>query len=226
MCIRDSCNAGIDPLWVEGIGEMLLKHSYSGASWQRKRAQVGALRKSTLYGLVVIEKRRINYGPVNPKESRQIFIRDALVEGNYNTQATFYKHNLKLVDEVVTLEDKSRRKDILIEPEELYQFYDEIIPEDVYSGPQFEKWREEYEKDAPRGLYLSKDYLLQDDDPGVNQNDFPDQMEFSGLVLPLKYHFRPGAGDDGVTLVVPASLLNRVEAKRVNGWCPACLRKK
>jgi len=128
------CNAGIDPLWVESIGETLLKHSYSGANWQRKRAQVGALRKSTLYGLVVIEKRRINYGPVNPTESRQIFIREALVDGNYNTQATFYKHNLKLVDEVVTLEDKSRRKDILIEPEELYQFYDEIIPEGVYSG--------------------------------------------------------------------------------------------
>ena len=220
------CNAGIDPLWVESIGETLLKHSYSGANWQRKRAQVGALRKSTLYGLVVIEKRRINYGPVNPTESRQIFIREALVDGNYNTQATFYKHNLKLVDEVVTLEDKSRRKDILIEPEELFQFYDEIIPEGVYSGPQFEKWRLEYEKEAPRGLYLSKDYLLQDDDPGVNQNDFPDQMEFSGLVLPLKYHFRPGAGDDGVTLVVPASLLNRVEAKRCQWLVPGMLEEK
>ena len=220
------CNAGIDPLWVESAGEGLLKHSYSGANWQRKRAQVGALRKSTLYGLVVIEKRRINYGPVNPSESRQIFLREALVEGNFNTQAAFYKHNLKLVDEVVTLEDKSRRKDILIEPEELYQFYDAIIPEGIYSGPQFEKWRGEYEKEAPRGLYLSKDYLLQDDDPGVNQNDFPDQMEFSGLVLPLKYHFRPGSADDGVTLVVPASLLNRVEAKRCQWLVPGMLEEK
>ena len=114
----------------------------------------------------------------------------------------------------------------MIEPEELYQFYDAIIPEGIYSGPQFEKWRGEYEKEAPRGLYLSKDYLLQDDDPGVNQNDFPDQMEFSGLVLPLKYHFKPGSADDGVTLVVPASLLNRVESKRCQWLVPGMLEEK
>ena len=108
----------------------------------------------------MVEKRRVNYGPINPEESRQIFLRQGLVEGNYNTQATFYKHNLKLIDEVVSLEDKARRKDILIEPEELYRFYDEIVPEGIYSGPQFEKWRVEYEQNTPRGLYLSKDYLL------------------------------------------------------------------
>ena len=220
------CVAGIDPLWVESAGESLLKHSYSGAGWGRKRAQVGALRKSTLYGLVVIEKRRVNYGPINPVESRQIFIREGLVDGNYNTQASFYKHNLKLIDEVVSLEDKTRRKDILIEPEELFQFYDEIIPEGIYSGPQFEKWRESYERDAPRGLYLSKEYLVKDEDPDIDQNDFPDQMEFSGLVLPLKYHFRPGAGDDGVTLVIPASLLNRVEAKKCQWLVPGMLEDK
>ncbi len=220
------CVAGIDPMWVESAGESLLKHSYSGAGWGRKRAQVGALRKSTLYGLVVIEKRRVNYGPINPVESRQIFIREGLVDGNYNTQASFYKHNLKLIDEVVSLEDKTRRKDILIEPEELFQFYDEIIPEGIYSGPQFEKWRESYERDAPRGLYLSKEYLVKDEDPDIDQNDFPDQMEFSGLVLPLKYHFRPGAGDDGVTLVIPASLLNRVEAKKCQWLVPGMLEDK
>ncbi len=220
------CVAGIDPLWVESAGESLLKHSYSGASWQRKRSQVGAQRKSTLYGLVIVEKRRVNYGPINPAESRQIFIREGLVEGNYNTQAAFYKHNLKLIDEVVSLEDKTRRKDILIEPEELFQFYDKIIPEGIYSGPQFEKWREEFEKHAPRALYLSKDYLVRDDDPNINQSDFPDQLEFSGLVLPLKYRFRPGAGDDGVTLVVPASLLNRVEVDKCQWLVPGMLEEK
>lgn len=218
--------AGIDPLWVESVGESLLKHSYSGASWQRKRSQVGALRKSTLYGLVVIEKRRVNYGPINPADSRQIFIREGLVEGNYNTQATFYKHNLRLIDEVVSLEDKTRRKDILIEPEELFQFYDDIIPEGIYSGPQFEKWREEYEKTAPRGLYLSKEYLVRDEGPDIDQKDFPDQIEFSGLVLPLKYHFKPGADDDGVTLVVPVSLLNRVEADECQWLVPGMLEEK
>jgi len=149
-----------------------------------------------------------------------------LVDGNYNTQATFYKHNLALVDEVITLEDKSRRKDILIDPEELYRFYDEIIPEGIYSGPQFEKWREEFEKTAARGLYLSKDYLVRDEDAGVNPHDFPDQLEFTGLVLPLKYHFRPGASDDGVTLVTPASLLNRVNAKQCEWLVPGMLEEK
>jgi len=220
------CIAGIDPLWAESAGSQLLKHTYSGAAWQRKRAQVGANRKSTLYGLVVIEKRRVNYGPINPGESRQIFIREALVDGNYNTQATFYKHNLDLVDEVITLEDKSRRKDILIDPEELFRFYDEIIPEGIYSGAQFEKWREEFEKTAARGLYLSKEYLVRDEDAAVNPHDFPDQLEFSGLVLPLKYHFRPGASDDGVTLVTPASLLNRVSAQKCEWLVPGMLEEK
>ena len=218
--------AGIDPVWVESIGERLLKHSYSGASWQRKRAQVGANRKSTLYGLVVIEKKRVNYGPINTVESREIFIREALVEGNFNTRAAFYQHNLQMIDEVVTLEDKSRRKDILVEPEELYRFYDQIVPEGIYSGPQFEKWRQQYEQQYPRGLYLSKDYLLNDDEPGINPVDFPDQIEFTGLVLPLKYHFKPGSFDDGVSLLVPVSLLNRVNATRCEWLVPGMLHEK
>ena len=131
-----------------------------------------------------------------------------------------------MIDEVVSLEDKTRRKDILVEPEELFQFYDEIIPEGVYSGAQFEKWRQEYETGTPRGLYLSREYLLRDDDPDINQNDFPDQMEFAGLVLPLKYHFKPGAEDDGVTLVVPASLLNRVEVEKCQWLVPGMLEEK
>jgi len=204
----------------------LLKHSYSGASWQRKRAQVGALQKSTLYGLVVIEKKRVNFGPIDPAESRKIFIREALVGGNYNTNAAFYQHNLKLIDEVLTLEDKSRRRDILVDPEELYSFYEQLVPEGIYSGPLFEKWRDKYERDNARGLYLSKDYLLREDDPGVDKNEFPDQMEFSDLVLPLKYNFKPGAHDDGVTLMVPVTLLNRLNAAQCEWLVPGMLEEK
>lgn len=218
--------ACIEPEWIEKTGEQLLKHSYSGASWHRKRAQVGAFRKSTLYGLVVIEKKRINYGPINPSESREIFIRDGLVEGNYNTQSEFYHHNLKLIDEVVTLEEKSRRRDILVDPEELYRFYERIIPEGIYSGPLFEKWRAEYEKEHPRGLYLSREYLLQDDEPDIKNTDFPDQIEFSGVVLPLKYNFRPGTETDGVTLAVPVSLLNRINSAQCEWLVPGMLQEK
>lgn len=218
--------ASIEPEWIEKLGEHLLKHSYSGASWQRKRAQVGANRKSTLYGLVVVEKKRINYGPVNPVESREIFIRDGLVEGNYNTQSEFYRHNLKLIDEVVTLEEKSRRRDILVDPEELVRFYEKIIPEGIYSGPLFEKWRAEYEKKYPRGLYLNREYLLQDDEPDIKTGDFPDQMEFSGVVLPLKYNFKPGSDTDGVTLAVPVSLLNRISDAQCEWLVPGMLPEK
>ncbi len=218
--------AAIEPAWIESLGENLFKHSYSGASWQQKRAQVGAYRKSTLYGLVIVEKKRINYGPINPHESRDIFIRDALVEGNYNTQSGFYHHNLKLVDEVLTLEEKSRRRDILIEPEELYRFYDKIVPDGIYSGALFEKWRKEYEKEKPRGLWLNREYLLQDDEAVVSNIDFPDQLEFSGVVLPLKYHFKPGSQSDGVTLCVPASLLNRVSSAQCEWLVPGMLREK
>lgn len=220
------CVAGVSPEWIERAAEPLLKHSYSGASWQRKRAQVGALRKSTLYGLVVVEKKRVNYGPVNPVESREIFIRSALVEGNYNTNAAFFRHNLSLIDEVVTLEEKSRRRDILVDPEELYRFYDQIVPEGIYSGPQFEQWRQAFEASAARGLFLSREFLLRDEEPDINNTDFPDQIEFSGVVLPLKYQFKPGTPADGVTLCVPASLLNRVSAKQCEWLVPGLLHEK
>lgn len=218
--------AGISPEWIERAAEPLLKHSYFGATWHRKRAQVGAFRKSTLYGLVVVEKKRVNYGPINPQESREIFIRHALVEGNYNTNAEFFRHNLRLVDEVVTLEEKTRRRDILVDPQELYRFYDQIVPEGIYSGPQFEKWRTEFERTSSRGLFLTREYLMRDDEPDIDKKDFPDQMEFSGVVLPLTYHFKPGADTDGVTLSIPVSLLNRVSAAQCEWLVPGLLFDK
>ncbi len=218
--------AAIQPEWAEVLGEHLLKHSYFGATWHRKRAQVGAFRKSTLYGLVLVEKKKINYGPINPEQSREIFIRDALVDGNYNTRSDFFHHNLKLLDEVVTLEEKTRRRDILIDPEELYSFYNQRVPVGIYSGPQFEKWREGYEKENPRGLWLTREFLMQDDELQISKNDFPDQLEFSGIVLPLHYHFHPGADDDGVSLHVPVSLLNRITAEKCEWLVPGLLQEK
>jgi len=127
---------------------------------------------------------------------------------------------------VLTLEDKSRRRDILVDPEELYSFYDQLVPDGIYSGPLFEKWREKYEQANARGLFLSKEYLLREDDPGVDKNEFPDQIEFSDLVLPLKYNFKPGAHDDGVTLMVPVTLLNRLNAAQCEWLVPGMLEEK
>lgn len=219
--------AMIKPEWVEGLAPHLLKHSYFGATWQRKRGQVGAFRKSSLYGLEINPKKRVNFGPIDPAAAREIFIRDALVEGNFNTRAGFYHHNLKMIDDVQTLEDKTRRRDILVDPQELYYFYEQLIPEGIYSAPQFEQWRGEFEKKAPKGLFFSRELLLQNSDADViSSADFPDQMEFSGVVLPLSYSFDPDSQDDGVTLMVPLSIVNRVSIAQCEWLVPGLLKEK
>ncbi len=219
--------AMIKPQWIENLSTHLLKHSYFGEHWQRSRGQVGAYRKSSLYGLEVNPKKHINYGPIEPIESREIFIRQALVEGHFNTTAGFYKHNIALVDEIKTLEDKSRRRDILIDPQQLYYFYDALVPSGIYSTPLFEKWRLEFEKNKPKGLYYSRNMLLASSDTSsISSAQFPDQLEFADVVLPLSYRFEPDAVDDGVTLSIPATLINRVSAERCEWLVPGMLEEK
>ncbi len=219
--------AMIKPEWVESMASHLLKYSYFGESWQAKSGQVGAYRKSTLYGLQINPKKRVNFGAINPTLSREIFIRQALVEGNYKTNAGFYHHNLALVDEVRGLEDKSRRRDIMVDSQELYYFYNELIPEEIYSRPQFEKWRETYEISTPRGLYFSREMLFTaHDTKEISLIDYPDTIEFSGIALPLSYKFEPGATDDGVTLSIPAAVVNRVSINRCDWLVPGMLEEK
>ncbi len=202
--------ASVDVDWIENLSDHLLKRSYRDAHWQKRSGTVGAWEQSTLYGLVINAKKRVNYSPINPKESREIFIRDALVGGALQTKGDFHRHNLALLDEVTTLEDKSRRRDIVVDPEELVRFYDDVIPDDINTTKSFETFRTEYEKDNPRGLYYSRDQLLRDDEIDVSDRDYPNQLDLGGMVLPLKYHFAPGEIDDGVTLVCPVDVLNRV----------------
>ncbi|MCB1754025.1 MAG: ATP-dependent RNA helicase HrpA [Gammaproteobacteria bacterium] len=219
--------AMIKPEWIESLSGHLLKYSYFGARWQQKRGQVGAYQKSTLYGLEINPKKRVNYGPINPQEAREIFIREALVEGHFNSSAAFFLHNRQLLDEVQTLEDKSRRRDIVVDSQTLYYFYDGIVPEGIYSTPQFESWRKDYEREFPKGLFYTRELLLQSDDAGgLSPVDFPDHMEFSGVVLPLSYHFDPDADDDGVTLTVPVTIINRVSSKQCEWLVPGMLEEK
>lgn len=218
--------AAIEPQWIEQLAKPLLKASYFDARWHRKRAQVGARAKITLYGLIVNPNRKVNYGPINPSESRDIFIREALVGAQYNTAATFYEHNLRLVEEIQLLEDKSRRRDILVDPEDLVAFYLSRIPEGVYSGPSFEKWRKAFEASTPKGLYFDRDALMQHSAVDISYESFPDQLEFAGAVLPLRYNFEPGRDDDGVTLSIPVGLLSRVNAARCEWLVPGLLEEK
>lgn len=218
--------AAIQPEWIESLAGHLLQYSYRDAHWQRKKGTVGAWAQSTLYGLIINPKKGVNYARINPLESRQIFIRDALVDGQLITRGEFHRYNQSLMDEVTTLEEKSRRRDIVVDPEELVRFYDAIIPADVCTASDFEKWRKVFEADSPRGLYFAREQLLMDDAVEVSARDYPDQIEMNGMVLPLRYHFAPGQDDDGVTLVCPVEVLNRVSSARCEWLVPGMLEEK
>lgn len=218
--------AAIQPEWIEALAGHLLQYSYRDAHWQKKRGRVGAWAQSTLYGLIINPKKGVNYGPINPEESRQIFIRDALVGGALITRGDFHRFNQDLIDEVTTLEEKTRRRDIVVDPEELVHFYNSIVPDDICTAKDFETWRKQFELEYPRGLYFAREQLLMDDAVDVSARDYPDQVEMNGMVLPLRYHFAPGHDDDGVTLVCPVEVLNRVSGARCEWLVPGMLEEK
>jgi len=203
-----------------------LHYSYRDAHWQRKKGSVGAWAQSTLYGLIINPKKGVDYSRINPAESRQIFIREALVNGELITKGEFHRHNQQLLDEVTTLEEKSRRRDIVVDPEELVRFYDGILPDDICTASSFEKWRKVFEADNPRALYFVREQLIANDGVDITARDYPDQIEMQGMVLPLRYHFAPGEEDDGVTLVCPVEVLNRVSSARCEWLVPGMLDEK
>ncbi|HCK80416.1 MAG TPA: ATP-dependent RNA helicase HrpA, partial [Candidatus Competibacteraceae bacterium] len=211
--------ARIDSEWVEGLAEHLLKRSYAEPHWEKRSAQVAALERVTLYGLPIISNRRINYGPLDPALARDIFIRHALVAGDFHCQAPFFQHNRDLLAELEELETRARR-DLTADEETLYRFYDERIPEGIYSGPAFETWRKQAERDHPRLLFLDRAALLAAAGPASDGEGFPDQLDLDGLQLPLTYRFTPGADDDGVTLTVPLAAVNQVDPKRLDWLVP------
>ena len=218
--------ASIDPVWVERSASHLLQKSYRDPHWQKKVGYVGAFEQSTLYGLIINAKKRVNYCPINPEESRTIFIRDALVPGLLKTTGKFLRHNLQLVDEIGEMENKSRRRDLLVDPSELALFYEQVIPAEINSSASFESWRKKFEEDNPKGLYFSRELVLAGDDETVSENVFPESFEFGNVTLPLEYHFSPGAENDGVTLVVPVSLINRIEPGPCEWLVPGMLEDK
>ena len=218
--------AKIQPEWVEYSAKHLLKHHYSEPRWEQKPAQVVADEKSSLYGLTITPKKRVNFGPIDPVVSRQLFIRHALVYGEYKCNDEFFIHNRTLIEEVENLEAKARRRDILVDEEILYDFYDQIIPEKIYNGPAFQKWRKEFERKQPDGLKLTRDYLMQRDDSHVKAEQYPDHLSLSEMVLPLNYHFEPGKKDDGVTVRVPAAALNQLSSQDFDYLVPGMLEEK
>ncbi|WP_089398041.1 ATP-dependent RNA helicase HrpA [Noviherbaspirillum humi] len=218
--------AQIQPEWLERIGGHLLKKSYGEPRWEKRAARVTAYERATLYGLVVYSQRPVNFGSFNPKEARDIFIRDALVGGDYDTRAPFFAHNQKLVREIENLEHKSRRLDVLVDEGLIAAFYDKLVPVHINNGPAFEKWHNEAVRDNPKLLYLNRDDLMRHEAAGVTTDLFPKTMTVAGVAMALTYHFEPGSPRDGVTLTVPLYSLNQVSAERAEWLVPGMIKEK
>ncbi|HIF9315674.1 TPA: ATP-dependent RNA helicase HrpA [Photobacterium damselae] len=203
--------AKIQPEWVEPLAQHLLKCSYSEPHWEKKSAAVHAFEKVTLYGIPVVAKRKVNYGRIDPTISREIFIRSALVEGDWDTKHKFFQQNRKLLREVEELEHKSRRRDILIDDEQLFEFYDQRIDLSVVSGRHFDTWWKKASKENPELLNFEREMLFRNDASHVTDLDYPNFWHQGNLKLKLSYQFEPGEDNDGVTVHVPLAILNQVE---------------
>jgi ATP-dependent helicase HrpA len=218
--------AGIDPSWIEKVGSHLLKKSHSDPHWEKKAGQVVAMERATLYGLTVYQQRRVHFGPIDPKAARAIFIRAALVEGELDTRAPFFAHNQKLVREIRELEHKTRRLDVLVDEELIFAFYDRLIPADVCTAAQFDKWRAQVERDNPKLLHLSREELMRHEAAGVTTDLFPKTIDMRGVTMAVTYHFEPGSPRDGATLTVPLYALNQVDDARCDWLVPGMLKEK
>jgi ATP-dependent helicase HrpA len=220
------CVAQIQPEWVERVGSHLLKKTWGEPRWEKRSAQVSASERATLYGLVVYSQRRINYGQFNPAEAREIFIRDALVGGDFDTRAPFFAHNHKLVKEIENLEHKSRRLDVLVDDHLIAAFYDKLIPSDIVNGAGFEKWHKDVTHSEPKLLFLNREELMRHEAAGVTTELFPKLLMVTGIEMGLTYHFEPGSLRDGVTLSVPLFALNQLPRERAEWLVPGMLKEK
>ncbi|MDE2311300.1 MAG: ATP-dependent RNA helicase HrpA [Betaproteobacteria bacterium] len=220
------CVARIEPEWLEEVGAHLIKRHYYDPHWEKKAAQVAAWERSTQHGLIINPKKRVHYGPMNVAESREIFIRQALVAGEFNTLAPFFAHNRKLIRDIEALEHKARRPDVLVDEELIFAFYDSHIPQHIHNGAAFEAWRKEAEREQPRLLFLQRDDLMRHEAAGVTTDQFPPQLVMNNVSYALAYHFAPGKSDDGVTLTVPLALINQVSAPRCEYLVPGLLAER
>ena len=218
--------AAIEPQWLEEVGGHLLKKQLLDPHWSKKQADVVALERATLYGLVVYNGRRVSYGRVDPHEARNLFIRQALVEGEWETKWHFLPANLKLMRKVEELEHKSRRQDVLVDDELIFAFYDQHLPKDVYSGATFDKWFRLESKNQPELLRLSKDELMRHEAAGITTDKFPKTVKLGGVDCTASYLHSPGDARDGITVTVPLFVLNQVSEERAEWLVPGMLKDK
>jgi ATP-dependent helicase HrpA len=218
--------AGIEPQWLPGIAGHLIKTQLLDPHWEKKAAEVIALERATLYGIVIYSNRRVNFGLVDMKAAREIFIREALVANEWETRLPFLAANRKLIAQVEELEHKSRRQDVLVDDELIHAFYDQQLPADVCSGYSLERWYREEQKRNPKLLYLTREELMRHEAAGITTSTFPKTLRLGGVDCMTTYLHEPGDPKDGVTVSVPLFALNQVNDERCEWLVPGMLKDK
>ncbi|MEV7867118.1 ATP-dependent RNA helicase HrpA [Streptomyces sp. NPDC088124] len=213
-------NARIEPEWIEPLAGHLLKRTYSEPHWEKDAAAVMAYEKVTLYGVPIVTQRKVNFGRIDAEASRELFIRNALVEGDWRTHHQFFHDNRKLLGEVEELEHRARRRDILVDDETLYDFYDRRVPENVVSGAHFDSWWKAKRREEPELLDFERSMLINEKAGSVTKDDYPDSWRQGPLKFRVTYQFEPGTDADGVTVHVPLQVLNQVTAEGFDWQIP------
>jgi ATP-dependent helicase HrpA len=203
-------NARIDPVWAERLAPHLVKRSFSEPRWSRKQGAVVATERVTLYGVPLVAARTVQYARINPEESRDLFIRHALVEGDWDTHHEFFAANQALLQRLSELEERARRRDIVVDEEDLVAFYDARVPAEVVSQRHFDRWWKDARRQTPQLLTFTEELLTRDTADGVSAQDYPHTWAQGGIELPVTYQFEPGGAADGVTVHIPVQVLNQV----------------
>ena len=218
--------AAIEPEWLEPLASHLVKRSYVEPHWEKRRAAVVAFENVTLYGLPLVQRRKIDYGRIDPVVSRELFIRHALVQGEWPLREAFVEHNRKLLEDLEELEAKSRRRDLIVDEQQLYAFFDERLPESVVDLSSFRRWWRPVQKRQPDLLCLPQEVVMQHSAADITGQQFPDTLAVRGLQLPLSYRFEPGEARDGVHVQLPVVVLNQVRPEDFDWLVPGMRKEK
>jgi ATP-dependent helicase HrpA len=217
--------AEVRPEWIEAAGRHLLTRMFIEPHWEQDGARVVAFERVSLYGITLVPRRKIHYGPIDPVLSRELFIRGALVAGEYDTKAPWFAHNRALIKEIEDLEHKARKSGVWLDEERIFRVFDARIPAELHNGAAFEQWRAEAEAGNPKILFLQREDIL-GEGLGADHTLFPETMPVDGVACKLKYRFEPGHVLDGVTVHLPLYLLNRIEPAQVDWLVPGLIREK
>ncbi|UCD73980.1 MAG: ATP-dependent RNA helicase HrpA [Phycisphaerales bacterium] len=220
------CVAKIQPKWIESVAPHLVRRKHFDPYWHSRGGQVMAFERVSLWGLEIVHRRRVPYGPVNPAEARELFIHHALIEGDYRSSAGFFRHNLNLREEIEKLEAKRRVRDLMADVDAQFAFFDSRVPPDVWDGNRFERWRRKAERKQPDLLFMTRGDLMKHPAADVTEESYPDFIRIDGVDLPLDYRHEPGHVADGITLRLPLEMLHRIPSQRMEWLVTGFLREK